>query len=185
VWLPGDSAALAVGQGDLLVTPLQLAQGYATFVNDGTIYAPRLASKILTPGAASILRDLPAQQTGKTKIKPDVHDVILAGLENVVKGIGTAGPAFAGYSGKTPIAGKTGTVEVAGKQDSSVFVGIVNPSPAPDSGEKQYVVAVLVEEGGNGGSVAAPIAKRIMLALDGDANPPEVRLIPPKAPHSD
>ena len=67
----------------------------------------------------------------------------------------------------------------------SVFVGIVNPSPPPDSGEKQYIVAILVEEGGNGGSVAAPIAKRIMLALAGDPNPPEVHLIPPKAPHAE
>ena len=102
-----------------------------------------------------------------------------------MKGIGTAGPAFQGYTGKTPIAGKTGTVEVAGKQDSSAFVGIVNPNPPPDSGQKQYIVVVYVEEGGNGGSVAAPIAKRIMLALDGNASPPEVRLIPPKAPNDE
>jgi penicillin-binding protein 2 len=185
VWLPGDSAALAIGQGDLLVTPLQLASGYATFVNGGTIYAPRLATQILTPGSASILRALPAQQTGSVKINQADRDVIITGLENVVRGIGTAGPAFSGYSGTMPIAGKTGTGEVLNKQDTSVFVGIVNPNPAPDSGEKQYVVAVLIEEGGNGNSVAAPIAKRMMLALNGDTAPPAVKVIPPKTPGSE
>jgi len=185
VWLPGDSAALAVGQGDLLVTPLQLASGYATFVNGGTIYAPRLATKILTPGSASILRELPAQQTGKVKIKQATRDVILSGLENAVRGIGTAGPAFSGYSGTMPIAGKTGTGEVLGKQDTSVFVGIMNPNPVVDSGEKQYIIAVLIEEGGNGGSVAAPIAKRIMLGLNGDAAPPAVKVIPPRVPRGE
>ena len=47
------------------------------------------------------------------------------------------------------------------------------------------LVVVFVEEGGNGGSVAAPIAKRIALALNGDLNPPEVKLVPPKTPGGD
>jgi penicillin-binding protein 2 len=184
VWLPGDSAHLAVGQGDLLTTPLQLASAYATFANDGTIYSPRLAKEILTPGGAANLRSLPPQQTGHVKINPADRDVILQGLEGVVQGIGTAGPAFQGYSG-LPIAGKTGTAEVLGKQDTSVFVGIMNPNPPPDSGEHQYVIAVIVEQGGNGGSVAAPIAKRIMQSLNGDLNPPGVHVVPPRVPRGD
>jgi penicillin-binding protein 2 len=183
-WLPGDSAALAVGQGDLLVTPVQLATAYAAFANGGTVYAPRLADQILSPGQASILRKLPPQQVGKVKLNPTTRAQILPGLEGVVQGIGTAAQAFAGYSGP-PVAGKTGTAEVFGKQDTSVFVGIVNPDPPPDSGQHQYVVAVFVEEGGNGGSVAAPIAKRIMLTLNGDPNPPAVKVIPTKSGHRD
>ena len=78
-----------------------------------------------------------------------------------------------------------------GKQDTSVFVGIVNPDIPPAGTDMtnpvnhQYVVVVFVEEGGNGGSVSAPIAKRIMQALAGDPNPPEVHLIPPKTPGGD
>ena len=49
-WLPGDNIALAVGQGDLLVTPLQMAVAYAAFANGGDRYAPRLASSVLAPG---------------------------------------------------------------------------------------------------------------------------------------
>ena len=54
MWLPGDSAALAVGQGDLLVTPLQLALGYAAFANGGKVFTPRVAQQILTPGGESL-----------------------------------------------------------------------------------------------------------------------------------
>jgi penicillin-binding protein 2 len=189
-WLPGDSAALAVGQGDLLVTPLQLASGYAAFVNGGTLYAPRLASRILTPGAAEQLRELPPQKISQIELDPEVRTLVMDGLKNVVIGIGTAAPAFAGYSG-VPIAGKTGTAEVFGKQDTSVFVGIVNPDIPPPGTDMtnpknhQYVVVVFVEEGGNGGSVAAPIAKRIIQALNGEHDPPEVHLIPPKTPGAD
>lgn len=197
-WLPGDSAHLAVGQGDLLVTPLQLASAYAAFVNGGTLWAPRLADRILAPAGASILRDLPAQKVGSVHLPPSVRTDILGGLEDVVLGIGTAHEAFAGYSGM-PIAGKTGTAQVAGKQDTSVFVGIVNPELVPKALQTadtphQYVVVVFVEEGGNGGSVSAPIAKRIIVGINGITgphagdpaylNPPAVHLIPPKNPRS-
>jgi penicillin-binding protein 2 len=201
-WLPGDSAALSVGQGDLLVTPLQEATAYAAFANGGTIYAPRLASKILTPSGQSKLRDLPPQVVSKINLEPQVRALIMNGLKGVVVGLGTAGPAFQGYSGM-PVAGKTGTAEVLGKQDTSVFVGIMNPdiiASEPDPAKRteefhpvecannrcaQYIVVVFVEEGGNGGSVAAPIVRRIMEGLSGVIDPPEVELVPPKEPGGD
>ena len=180
-WLPGDSAALAVGQGDLLVTPLQMAVGYSAFANDGTRYAPRLATRILSPGGESILRELPPQETGKVTVKPEIRDQIIAGLIGATSpgGIGTAGRAFSGYGG-IEVAGKTGTAEVFGKQDTSVFMAIVNPQPELGADEPQYVVAVFVEQGGNGGSVAAPITRRIVEGLNGNLNPPGVRLVPPQ-----
>jgi len=178
-WLPGDSAALAVGQGDLLVTPLQEAVGYATFANGGTRFAPRLADRILTPGGETILRELPPQKVATVEIAPEVREPIMAGLLGVTKGIGTAASAFAGYGGME-VAGKTGTIEILGKQDTSAFAAIVNPNPVPDSDQPQYVVIVFVEQGGNGGSVAAPIARRIIEALNGNLAPANVRLVPPK-----
>ncbi|HEU5301697.1 MAG TPA: penicillin-binding protein 2 [Acidimicrobiia bacterium] len=177
-WLPGDSAALAIGQGDLLVTPLQEAVAYATFANGGTRFAPRLAERILTPGGESILRELPAQEVGDVEIPPEVRAPIMDGLINVTKGIGTAAAAFSGYGG-IEVAGKTGTVEILGKQDTSAFAAIVNPNPANPE-DPQYVVVVFVEEGGNGGSVAAPITRRIVEALNGNLAPANVRLVPPK-----
>lgn len=177
-WLPGDSAALAIGQGDLLVTPLQEAVAYATFANGGTRFAPRLADRVLTPGGETILRELPAQEVGNVEIAPEVRDPIMDGLVNVTKGIGTAAGAFSGYGG-IEVAGKTGTIEIAGKQDTSAFAAILNPNPAsPD--DPQYVVMVFVEQGGNGSSVAAPITRRIIEALNGNLAPANVRLVPPK-----
>jgi len=178
-WLPGDNIALAVGQGDLLVTPLQLASGYATFANGGTRWAPRVASKILAPGGETILRELPPQKVGTVKIDPAIRPPIIEGLKNAVLpgGIGTAARAFAGYNG-IPVAGKTGTAEVQGKQDTSVFAAIVNPEPAtPD--EPQYVIVVFVEQGGAGGAVAAPIARRIAEGLSGELAPENVRVVAP------
>jgi cell division protein FtsI/penicillin-binding protein 2 len=75
------------------------------------------------------------------------------------------------------VAGKTGTAQVNDKQDTSVYAAIVNPNPAPDTDQPQYVVVVFVEQGGNGGSVAAPIARRIIESLNGNPNPASVRLV--------
>jgi penicillin-binding protein 2 len=199
VWLPGDSAALAVGQGDLLVTPMQLAVGYAAFENGGKIFSPRLAEQVLTAGGETILRKLPSRVVSKAPVDEKYREPIMTGLCNVVKGIGTAGPAFSGYGG-LEVCGKTGTAEVAGKQDTSVFVAMVNPNlpagadqcePVSAQCQHKYVVVVFVEEGGNGGSVSAPIARRISEGISyftagiGTADPPAVRLIPPQEPGGD
>jgi penicillin-binding protein 2 len=177
-WLPGDSANVAVGQGDVLVTPIQLASGYAAFANGGSLYAPRLADKILTSGHQQILRNLPKRKVQSIPLPKDVHDTVLSGLLGAVNAEdGTARPAFSGYQG-CETAGKTGTAQSGGdKQDNALFVAIVNPTPSPDKacgaiGQSQYVVAVIVEEGGFGGSVAAPIARRIIDGLNDPTTPP-------------
>jgi penicillin-binding protein 2 len=189
VWLPGDSAALAVGQGDLLVTPMQLAVGYAAFENDGKLFSPRLALRVLKPGHTGILRQLPSKPMAKVEVPQADRDPIMTGLCNVTIGQGTAALAFSGYSG-LPVCGKTGTAEVAGRQDTSVFVAMVNARPDPGSELHQYVVVVFVEEGGNGGSVSAPIARRIAEGISyyataptgkpvGSPDPPAVHLVAP------
>ncbi len=177
-WLPGDSANLAVGQGDLLVTPLQEAIAYGAFANGGTIYSPRLAKAILSPGGAKILRELPIEKRGQVKLSAAIRDAILPGLigASLPNGSGTASAAFSGYQGME-VAGKTGTAQVNNKQDTSVYAAIVNPNPPPDTDQPQYVVVVFVEQGGFGGSVAAPIARRIIEALNGNPNPASVRLV--------
>lgn len=184
LWLPGDSVILAVGQGDLLVTPIQLANAYATFANGGNRYTPRLASALLEPrtgdetAPAEIAQELAPQPVGEVDIKPEIRDAIMLGLAGVVgSGLGTANDAFAGFSGAA--AGKTGTAEVVGKQDTSLFVGI-NPPEDP-----QYVTLAIVEEGGFGSAVAAPIVRRIIEALGGNLNPEPVRVRPPQAESED
>jgi penicillin-binding protein 2 len=184
LWLPGDNVSLAVGQGDLLVTPLQLVSGYAAFANGGTLFTPRVANALLQPGTGldqpdSVFRDLPPQPVGSTGLSPENRDIIMQGLRGVTAGRdGTASGAFRGFTG-APVAGKTGTAEGNGKQDSSLFVGIT-PADQP-----QYVVMSVVEEGGFGASVAAPIVRRIIDGLDGNPNPAPVQVGPPPAEQGD
>jgi penicillin-binding protein 2 len=179
-WLPGDSANLAVGQGDLLVTPLQLANAYAMIANGGTQHTPRLAAAILEPrtGAeeveAEVVRLLAAQRVGEVEIDPLQRAAIIGGLVGVVaNGDGTASGAFQGM--RDNIAGKTGTAQREPQQDTSLFAGItpVEPGAGP-----QYVTVAVVEEGGFGASVAAPIVRRVIEALNGNPNPPPVQARP-------
>lgn len=181
-WLPGDSANVATGQGDVLVTPIQLARAYAAFANGGTLYSPRLASEVLRPGAdRTITRELPPQQAAKVGLKPDTRAAILPGLSGAVNASdGTAKAAFSDYGGP-PVVGKTGTAQQpAPQEDTAWFVGIINPDPTPNSREPQYVVVVNVEQAGFGGTVAAPIARRIIDALNGNLNPAPVHVAPPQ-----
>ena len=179
-WLPGDEANVAVGQGDVLVTPLQLADAYAAFLNGGTLYSPRLASRILTPGAGATVRNLPVENEGKVDLTPSTRAVLMPGFIGAVSAAGgTATAAFRGYHG-LPIAGKTGTAQQpAPTQDTAWFVGMVNPNPTAPN-QPQYVVVVNVEQAGFGGTVAAPIARRIIEALSGTPNPLPVELANPQ-----
>jgi penicillin-binding protein 2 len=160
-WFTGDSINMAIGQGDVLVTPLQLANTYASFANGGTVYQPRLRMD----EAPKVLHQVP--------LTPAMREPILAGLKGVVaRDEGTAFSAFGGFpNGTFPVAGKTGTAQVSKKSDTAVFAAF---APADDP---QYAVAVVMEEAGFGGTVAAPVARRILqgIATAGQPNDP-VRL---------
>ena len=161
-WFAGDNVNLAIGQGETTVTPLQLANAYATFANGGTLYQPRVAAAV-RDRAGKLVRQLDPIVNKKVNLPPQVHDPILAGLAGAVNDPkGTAHGAFAGFPfDKLSVAGKTGTAQVRGKQDTALFVAIA-PVEAP-----QYVLSVVMEESGFGGSSAAPVARRILTALAG------------------
>ncbi len=169
-WFIGDNVITAIGQGETVVTPLQLAMEYATFANGGTLYQARIANQITIPddpiGAAPFA--LPPVTKSTVPLPPEVRDPIHQGLRGAVSSTyGTASPAFAGYSGMA-VAGKTGTAQQTGQQDTALFASY-GPADAP-----QYAVTVILEEGGFGGTTAAPVARRIWEFLSGRA-PGEVR----------
>ncbi len=186
-WRRGDSAALAVGQGDVLVTPLQLANAYAAFANGGTLYQPRLVDAVTENSAG-----LPAGQLGPvvsaidpqvkrtTGITPEVRDPVEAGLDGVIyNSRGTASGAFSDYQG-VKVIGKTGTAQRTGegKQDTSWFAAITNPDNDPAL--PQYVIVAMVEQGGFGANVAAPIVRRVIDFLNNPiATPAPVVIAPP------
>jgi penicillin-binding protein 2 len=141
---------LSIGQGDLLVTPLQLAAAYAALATG------------VAPPTPHVVADGRAPQGGRSSgLDPSALRAIAAGLHRAVgTREGTAAAAFAGFPlERVPVAGKTGTAQVDGKGDTSLFVAV---APADDP---QYVVVAVVEEGGFGSTVAAPIVRRVLEAL--------------------
>lgn len=152
-WLPGYTVNISIGQGDVLATPLQLAGAYAAIANGGTLYRPHVGARVVG-GRATV-----AKVAGSLDLSPATLGVIRQGLESVVTR-GTAREAFAGFPfDAIPVAGKTGTAELASKQPYAWFVAY---APARDP---RYVVAVMLEEGGHGGETAAPIARRVLEGL--------------------
>jgi penicillin-binding protein 2 len=160
-WLPGDNINMSIGQGDLLVTPLQLASAYAALANGGTLYRPQIALQVQRPEDGALIREFEGDVIGRVPITEPHRQAIVNALRGVVSsGTGTATTAFAGFPLEThPVAGKTGTAEVAGRQDHSWFAAF---APADDP---QFVVVALVEEGGHGSQVAAPIVRRVLEGL--------------------
>ncbi len=156
-WLPGYDIQLAVGQGDVLATPLQMAVGYAALGNGGYMVRPHLGLRV-DNSLGQVVQDLPVAPRRRARISPGYRNVMLEGLRAAAsEGGGTSTDVFAGFS--VPIAGKTGTAEVVGKEDQSWYVALA-PYPNP-----RYVVAVTVEQGGFGAETAAPIARLILAQL--------------------
>jgi penicillin-binding protein 2 len=156
-WLPGDTVNMAIGQGDMLVTPLQMASAYGAIANGGEVLRPRVMKRVLGNDGEPVLE--PEPEVALTpKVSKKNLDIMQAALEGVVTR-GTAASAFRGFGVQT--AGKTGTAQVTGKDDYAWYVGY---GPVDDP---RYVVAVVIEQGGHGGAVAAPAARQILAALLG------------------
>ncbi len=161
VWRTGDNVNMAIGQGDVLVTPLQLANGYATFANGGTRYVPQIALRAEAYQTGEVTQEFAPEVAAEVPLPPEVRQPLYDGLVNVPVS-GTAVRAFAGFPlDLYPIAGKTGTAQVDNKSDTAVFAAF-GPAPAP-----QYAVSVVLEESGFGGTASAPVARALFDALSG------------------
>ncbi len=154
-WLPGDTVNVAIGQGDLLVTPLQLAAAYAGIANGGVVETPHVLKSVLgSDGKVTLVER--AKAAFRTKVAKGDLSTMNRALVSVTED-GTARGAFAGFG--VTVAGKTGSAQVAKKDDYALFVGYA-PAENP-----RYAVALVIEQGGHGGSVAAPAAREILAAL--------------------
>lgn len=161
-WFVGDDVNLAIGQGDLAVTPLQLANAYATFANGGTRFVPSLVLRVQRQDGRP-LRTVEPRVGGRVPLGEDVRRPVLEGLVGATTDPeGTATTAFAGWpSDRYPVAGKTGTAQAKPKQDSALFVAV---APVTDP---QVAVAVVMEQAGFGADAAAPVARRILGVASG------------------
>jgi penicillin-binding protein 2 len=140
-WTTGDSVNLAIGQGYLLATPLQMANAYAAVARGGEVLTPRLT------GVGDTLGDL--------KLQASTRAAILDGMKAVTStALGTAYYAF--KDEKLPIAAKTGSAENENPDAHAWFVGFTPTEKA------RLLVLVMVEGGQHGGTVAAPVARQII-----------------------
>ncbi|CAB4604814.1 unannotated protein [freshwater metagenome] len=160
-WYTGDNVQLAVGQNVIVVTPLQIARAYAAFANGGTVYQPHVVWKILKPNSTvtnpdDVLRVIAPVVTGTVTLPPDVRGPIESGLEGVTSGAGTAASAFVGFDQTAfPVVGKTGTAQVDGIADTSLFASY-GPALSP-----KWVVTAVMEESGFGAEASGEVSRRV------------------------
>jgi len=155
VWFPGDTVNMAIGQGYLLVTPLQLAQAYSILANRGLEYKPYLAEEI-KDSEGNLFPDSSEDDYQDLNLDENFIEIIEDGMVQVVSPGGTAASVFSDFPLDIyPIAGKTGTAESPPKQDYAWFA-----SYAP-VGNTQYVVVAMLEEAGSGGSNVSPMIEKI------------------------
>tara|TARA_B110001454_G_scaffold69583_1_gene67854 strand:+ start:2184 stop:4451 length:2268 start_codon:yes stop_codon:yes gene_type:complete len=163
-WSTGDNVITAIGQGEVLVTPLQLANAFATFANGGIRLSPNVVSRVVERDG-SVVRQFGPRVLSEVAIDPGFRWRVLEGLRGVTADEeGTAYLAFnslatggAYFPLETyPVAGKTGTAEVRGKADTSLFAAF-GPVLEPT-----FAIVAILEEAGFGSKVAAPLVARIM-----------------------
>ncbi|MDE2132416.1 MAG: penicillin-binding protein 2, partial [Betaproteobacteria bacterium] len=166
-WYGGETVISGIGQGYILTTPLQLAQAVATLANNGVMMKPHLVHAIRDRATGSV-REIAPENERTLPLKQSDIDFVRDAMEDVMKPGGTA--AQAGAGAPYLIAGKTGTAQVVGvrqgekynegrtaerNRDHALFIAFA-PADKP-----RIAVAVLVENGGHGGSTAAPIARKV------------------------
>ncbi len=186
-WYRGDTANLSIGQGSILVTPLQMASVYAALVNDGRLLKPRIVSKVVSEAGDLVLQS-DTEVTSVLDVREETLRIVAAGLRKAVEK--TTYPTGTGYRARVKgvdVLGKTGTAQVVAKQrdedekqdpesipykfrDHAWFVAAVTDR------RPRLVVCVLVEHGGHGGEVASPIARNLIrgVYLGEEVKPPEV-----------
>ena len=169
VWLPGYTINMAIGQGDLLTTPLQMAVATSAIANGGTVWQPQVAMQLARPDDDDVeqpIRDFEPKQRAQLPLDPLELSVIQQGMIDVTAGSsGTARDAFAGFPlANIPVAGKTGTAELTSESTNLQDAWFVSYAPANDP---KYVVVVYLEKSGHGGESAAPIAREIYEGLFG------------------
>jgi penicillin-binding protein 2 len=159
LWFPGDFINMSIGQGDTLVTPLQIAAAYSAIQNNGRACAPHIFERAQQSGGEVVRAFHP--RCHRLPFLQSQLDYVRTALTQVPVQ-GTAASAFVGFPfSQVWIAGKTGTAQVSGHQDYSWFAAMTQAQG------KQYVVVSLVEQAGHGSTTAAPIVRRVIEGLYG------------------
>lgn len=170
----GDAVNYSIGQGDTIVTPLQVARAYAAISNGGTLFEPRIAKAVVSPDGTVVKRFKP-----KVDHRVDVSKRSLRYVNEALLGTpktGTLAGVFAGFPlDDVHIHGKTGSAEVHGKQSTSWIA----------SYDENYVVIMMVSQGGLGSKTSGPAVRAIwetLYGVEGDRAHPDRAAIPGATP---
>jgi penicillin-binding protein 2 len=173
-WAPGDTVNLAIGQGELLVSPLQIATILAAVGNGGTLYRPQTVEMIASePGSPEwafqpvAVAQIPVSAENLSVIQDSLHKVTAASY-------GTAYSAFQGL--EIPVAGKTGTAE-SGQENPHAWFAAYAPAQDPE-----IAVVAVVEHTGEGSSFAAPLVRKVVEAYFGIQPEPTPTVEPTPSP---
>jgi penicillin-binding protein 2 len=166
-WYTGDTVSVGIGQGYNLATPIQLAVGVASIANNGTANQPQMVNGIQDSRTGQI-QYLKPKILHKINFKPEYIELVKGAMVDVLRPGGTA--AQAGANAPYAIAGKTGTAQVVAMKQGEKYIAsrvaernrdhalFIAFAPAEDP---KIALAILVENGGHGGSTAAPIARKV------------------------
>ncbi|MGI8521968.1 MAG: penicillin-binding protein 2 [Nocardioides sp.] len=170
----GDSVNFVIGQGDTVVTPLQLARAYAALSNGGTLYEPRVGKAIVSSDG-TVLKRIPPKVQGHVPSSKSVLQYVDTALQGTAK-VGTMAWKMIGFPlDKVQIRSKTGSAEVYGKQSTSWVA----------SYDKNYVVVMMVSQGGTGSGTSGPFVRKIwesLYGINGENVDPQHAVIPGVTP---
>lgn len=155
-WRDGDTCNISIGQGALLVTPLQMAMVTAALSNGGTLYRPRLVIGV-RPEGMEAFKPLPPVVANRLNWKRENIELVRLGMKDVV--MSPRGTARTARIDGVVVAGKTGTAEFGRKEDRRRHAWMVAFAPYD---QPQVAIALLVDEGVSGGETAAPLMKKIL-----------------------
>ena len=172
----GDAVNFAIGQGDTIITPLQLARAYGAIANGGTLWEPRIGKAVVSP-SGELIRRIPTKRAAKVDVPEKTLDFIDAALQGVSRQ-GTMAWKLGGFPlDQVKIRAKTGSAEVYGKQSTGWVASYT----------KDYVVVMMISQGGTGsGSVGDAVRKiyEALYGIDGETVDPANAAIPGTvAPH--
>ncbi|MFH9739735.1 penicillin-binding protein 2 [Streptomyces roseolus] len=152
-----DSINFAIGQGDVLVTPIQMATIYAAISNGGTLYDPSVGKAIISPDGKRV-REIAPRAHGKLPVGAQTVRDLDKGLRSVVEPGGTAAWRFGGWpQDKIPMRAKTGTAQVYGKQTTSWLATYTD----------DFTIVMTISQGGTGSGASGPAVRNIYDALYG------------------
>lgn len=161
------NAQMAIGQGEILVTPIQVASFMAAMANGGTLYQPALVERI-KPASGQATYEFSPVETGSLPVSEETRQIVLEALRMVVEDArGTGYSALLDLD--IPVSGKTGTAQTPSGDAHAWFAGFTRQN---DPDRPDIAVVVLVENGGEGSVMAAPIFKRAVSLYFSDGEDP-------------